>query len=395
MMDSLEQIAQNIMKAVSNILPFPISLSDKYGNIIASTDKSRIGTFHKPSQEVICKGDFIAFDEKQAAEFDNVLPGVAVPLYFGQNVIGVLGIIGSPEDVRPHAQLIKEYVEMTWQETFHKQLKDLETKTLEAFLQYVLLNETKSKTKIQQYAQLLALDLKSKYFCIVIHLGDSLINSYQYKSLTDRYTKSAILSCIQNVFKSHNSDICAFLNVERIVMLKSVESSQKYFLMMDHFKERGKLLIKRLEAYGISNVIISAGGLYSSLQDIHQSYQEANDLIGYGETLDVSLPIYSYHDWEILLKLLPKRMDKHLKEKVFERLTPLLEDDDCTSLINDFFTYCENNMVISQAADKLFVHRNTLIYRLKKIEQLTSLKIRNFQHCALLYLSLKSYEYKR
>src|SRR5690625_2615269 len=151
LINGLVKVAQTVVKAVSKILPFPISLSDEEGYIIGASDSSRVGTLHEPSKEVLLKGDFMSFDEEQANQLDNVLAGVAVPLNFGHTTIGVLGIIGSPQTVKPYAQLIKNYVEMMWQEAFHKQVEDLETKTLEAFLQYLLLSEKVNKTRLEQY----------------------------------------------------------------------------------------------------------------------------------------------------------------------------------------------------------------------------------------------------
>src|SRR5690606_25319924 len=107
--------AQKVVNAASDILPFPISLSDEEGNIIGSTIPERIGTIHSPSKEVIKKNRPIVFEEERVKDMDNVLPGIAVPLNFNHKIIGVLGIIGPPDQVKPYAQLIKRYVEMQWQ----------------------------------------------------------------------------------------------------------------------------------------------------------------------------------------------------------------------------------------------------------------------------------------
>ncbi len=197
------QVAQKVVKAVSEILPFPISLSDKNGYIIGSTDPSRIGKLHEPSKEVLSKDNFLSFDDDKIRGLPNVLPGVATPLQLNGNTVGVLGIIGPPEEVKPYAKLVRKYVEMMWQETFHQQLEDLETKTLETFAQYILLNESISQEYVDQYCRMLAISQSSRRFCIVIHIGDSLISNIQQTIPIDQL-KERLIDCTKRAY--HCSD---------------------------------------------------------------------------------------------------------------------------------------------------------------------------------------------
>lgn len=393
-MNEFVQVAQRVVKAVSGVLSFPISVSDEKGYIIGSTDQNRIGTIHKPSKEVLAKDDFVSFDEEKVIHLENVLAGVAVPLKFGHKTIGVLGIIGAPQEVKPHAQFIKRYVEMIWQDTFQAQLKDLERETLEAFLQYILLHDFTNKTRIKQYCEMLHLDYDSKYVCIVVELADSLMNRYEWKPLSTHHSKEMLLNCVQQAFQHGEKDICAFLHVEQIVVLKVVESEDMYIEMMQQFTQESKRLIQLLQAYDVFDVTIAAGSLSHSLEAAHESYYEAEQLIKGGKQQLRERQIYSYHHWDVLLELFPKNIHESFTQKVNERLHIFLEDESFEELRYDFITYCEQNMIITKAAEKLFIHRNTLIYRLNKIEKLTSLDIRSFQHCTLLYTMLKSREGK-
>lgn len=391
-MNEFVQVAQKVVKAVSEILSFPISLSDEKGYIIGSTDESRIGTLHKPSKEVLLKDDFMLFDEEKVVKLDNVLAGVAVPLKFDDQTVGVLGIIGSPKEVKPHARLIKKYVEMTWQETFHKQLKDLERETLEAFLQYVLLHDITNTTRIKQYCEMLQVRYESPYFCIVVDIGDALMNRNEWRPFSANHSKEELLNCIHQAFHIRDEDICAFLNLEKMIVLKAVKSEKSYVEMMQQFTNQSRSLIHMLKTNDVFDVVVSAGGLRNSLQDVHESYYEAECLIDYGKRHPTDRHIYSYYHWDVLLELLPKNIDHRLQQKIYDRLKPLMDDESFEDLKRDFLAYCEENMIISKAAEKLFIHRNTLIYRLDKIERLTSLNIRNFQHCTMLYMALQNYE---
>jgi len=88
----------------------------------------------------------------------------------------------------------------------------------------------------------------------------------------------------------------------------------------------------------------------------------------------------------ILSNLLPYQIEQDFYEIIQVRLKNLFEHELFPQLKKDFLIYCESHLNVSEAARKLFIHRNTLIDRLNKIEQLTSLDMRNFGHCMLLYI---------
>src|SRR5690625_3426709 len=99
-MESFVQFAQRIVKAITRISPFPISITDSEGYVIGDTDPARIGTYHLPSQEVLKQNELILYDFDRVRYMENVLPGVAVPLQFDFKTVGVLGIIGDPHEVK-------------------------------------------------------------------------------------------------------------------------------------------------------------------------------------------------------------------------------------------------------------------------------------------------------
>lgn len=390
-MDGLVQFAQRVVEAVSKISPFPISLSDEEGYIIGATDKSRIGTLHSPSREVIREGTFIVYDEEQVKHLENVLPGIAVPLKFHAKTLGVLGIIGPPEQVEPYAQLIKNHVEMLWQVTLHQQLTDLEMDIRESFSQYLLLHSSPDKGKIKQYCDLLSIDSSLHYFCIVIHIGDSLLNRYQRKNPVNQL-KNELLFRTEEAFQAKGSALCSFLHTEKIILIKAVKDRAAYVKELEVFQQRSRDLIRMFRYYKMEVQHIAAGNWYTELKEIRRSYQEAERLIEFGKEHDLDTNIYHYYYWELLVKLVPSQISPEFYERVLDRLGQLLNHKNHIDLIAAFMAYCENNMNIVQAAKRLYIHRNTLIYRLKKVEQLTSLQINNFEHCMVIYIALKQYK---
>lgn len=387
-MEGLVHFAQKVVEAVSNISPFPISLSDENGIIIGATDEKRIGTLHSPSREVIRKGTYILYDEQTTKHLDNVLPGIAVPLKFDAKTIGVLGIIGPPEQVKPYAHLIKNHVEMLWQATLRQQLTDLEYDIRETFSQYLLLHNAPNEANIKQYCDLLSIDFSLNYYCIVIHIGDSLLSRLQLKNPVNQL-KNELLSCTEDAFQAKADAFCSFLNTEKIILLKPVKDLQDYRKELEKFHGRGENLKRLFRMYQITPEYIAAGNRYPTLMKIHLSYKDAERLIQFGKDNNLGTNIYHFYQWDLLHLLLPSQITPDFYEKVLFRLEPLFQQKNSKDLINAFITYCECNMSIAKAAKALYIHRNTLIYRLKKIEELISLKINNFEHCMMIYITLK------
>jgi carbohydrate diacid regulator len=389
--NELVQIAQTMVKALSNAFPFSISLSDAEGYIVGSTDPERIGTFHPVSKEVIKRNNFIAYRETEVLKFDNVLPGVAVPLHFQQRTVGVLGIIGAPEAVKHHAELAKQYVELMWQETYYKQLNNLEEKIEEAYLQYILLNESKESARIADYCRALHLDRNSNTFCIVIDLREYLIKEYtnQRFSPTMSNLKKLLFSEVKQQFPIRHIMKMGFLNAEKIVLLMAVSSHEEYALIMKQFQQTCRKLLKRLKDQHISNLIIAAGKLTPSVLSIAESFREAEHLIRQAKETKEKKQILSYYDWDILTNILPFKIDQSFKAKIQFHLERILKDQKCNEMIQTFNAYCESGMNITEAAKSLYVHRNTVIYRLKKLEEVILIDTKDFQQCSLLYLTVK------
>src|SRR5699024_5699499 len=201
---------------------FPISLSDRHGYIIGDSNPERIGTLHTPSTEVLRKQKAISFDRERIKYYDNVLQGVAVPLNFHDETLGVLGIIGPPTDVWPHVELIKNYVEIMWQDTFQKEVKGLEERSLETFIQYLIHDDHLQSMKVKQFCDIFQIDYARHYFCIIIDIGDAIIHSLTEVRHSLSLNKQRLIQQAKDVFQCTSHDICSFLNTEKIVVIKSV-----------------------------------------------------------------------------------------------------------------------------------------------------------------------------
>ena len=172
-MSFLKEISQIIVDNTSNIIEYPISISDNKGIIIGSSDISRLGSFHQASLEIVERKTAIAYEVNEAKKLDNVLPGVAAPIMINHEPIGVLGIVGEPAEVWKYAQLVKSHVELMCHEYLKKELNAIESKTLDNLIRYLLNSQKQEDMEYSiRYAKMLGYNLESDHnrICLIIFL---------------------------------------------------------------------------------------------------------------------------------------------------------------------------------------------------------------------------------
>ena len=105
-------LAQDIVDRAMAILPYNVNVMDRQGVIIGSGDAQRVDSLHEGAQLVLANQRVVALDEQAAACLQGVKPGINLPLLHAGRLVGVLGITGDPEQVRPFAELLRMTAEM-------------------------------------------------------------------------------------------------------------------------------------------------------------------------------------------------------------------------------------------------------------------------------------------
>ena len=147
-----------------------------------------------------------------------------------------------------------------------------------------------------------------------------------------------------------------------------------------------------LRADGESRVFVGIGTLALHLRDLAKSYKEAQIAIEVGKVFDTEKSIIHYDNLGIgrLIYQLPTTLCEMFLSEVFKKNPIEALDQETLYTINKFF---ENNLNVSETSRKLFVHRNTLVYRLEKIKKLTGLDLREFDHAIIFKVALMVKKY--
>ena len=138
--------------------------------------------------------------------------------------------------------------------------------------------------------------------------------------------------------------------------------------------------------------VIGIGTVVSHLRELADAYKEAQTAIDVGKVFDTEKSIINYENLGIgrLIYQLPTTLCEIFLTEVFKKNSIDALDQETLFTINKFF---ENNLNVSETSRKLFVHRNTLVYRLEKIKKLTGLDLRQFDHAIVFKVALMVRKY--
>ncbi len=180
---------------------------------------------------------------------------------------------------------------------------------------------------------------------------------------------------VQNLFPDKNKDFVISVSESDIVLVKEVKPGTD----IREIEKLAKGIADTFSTEYYTRVSIGIGTAVDSIRDLARSFKEAQIAIEVGKVFDTDKNIICYENLGIgrLVYQLPNTLCEMFLAEVFKKGSLESLDRETLITIQAFF---ENNLNVSETSRKLFVHRNTLVYRLEKIRKLTGLDLREFEH---------------
>ena len=189
---------------------------------------------------------------------------------------------------------------------------------------------------------------------------------------TERVDPSA-LDVVQKLFPDKQADFVLSASETDIAVIKQMAEGTDGKELLKIAQQLEELLGRELQI----KTVIGIGSVTNHLRDLAKAYKEAQVAIEVGKVFDTEKTIINYENLGIgrLIYQLPTTLCEMFLQEIFKKSPIDALDSETLFTINKFF---ENNLNVSETARKLFVHRNTLVYRLEKIKKLTGLDLREF-----------------
>lgn len=196
-------------------------------------------------------------------------------------------------------------------------------------------------------------------------------------------TDVMVLDVVQRLFPDRQSDFVFSISETDIVVIKELSGGES----VEELEELAKQIEGAIHAELMVKVIIGIGTIASHLRELADRYKEAQVAIEVGKIFDPEKTIIRYENLGIgrIIYQLPVTLCEMFLSEVFKKNPIESLDADTLDTINKFF---ENNLNVSETSRKLYVHRNTLVYRLEKIKKLTGLDLREFDHAIIFKVAM-------
>ncbi|MBE6706625.1 MAG: PucR family transcriptional regulator [Ruminococcaceae bacterium] len=193
---------------------------------------------------------------------------------------------------------------------------------------------------------------------------------------------------LQNMFPDKSKDYVISVSEHDIVLVKELK-------MGIETKDIEKIAVNiadTLSTEFYTKVAIGISTVVDNIKDLAKAYQEAQVALEVGKVFETEKNIISYENLGIgrLIYQLPTTLCEMFLQEVFKKGNLESLDRETLMTIQCFF---ENNLNVSETSRKLFVHRNTLVYRLEKIRKLTGLDLREFEHAITFKVALMVRKY--
>ena len=199
------------------------------------------------------------------------------------------------------------------------------------------------------------------------------------------YSRTDILpfDIIQNMFPDKTKDYIIAIGEQDIVIVKELPSDAT----TASIEQIAQGISDTLNTEFYCRVGIGIGTVVNNIKDLARSYKEAQIAIEVGKVFESEKEIVSYENLGIgrLIYQLPTTLCEIYLSEIFKHGSLETLDKETLQTIQVFF---ENNLNVSETSRKLFVHRNTLVYRLEKIKKLTGLDLREFDHAITFKVAL-------
>lgn len=369
-MNVSNNLAQDIVEDMKEIINQDINYFDQNGVIIASTDKDRIGKFHGGAKKTLEIRDNLIINYD--GEYVGTRAGINLPVYFEKEIVGVIGITGRREEVEKYGKIIQRMTEILVKEAYLKEQDNMEREAKRQFIEELLFRYYSDDRTLLTRAEFLNINTSIPRIVSIARIIEK--DNGEISLTPDRNDR--VFTSFKELLANSSQNLIVQSGMN-IIVIHELRMKENIDTIIKDIKENIEKTYKVKLFFGI-------GEESNNLKEIKKSYKEAK------KSLDIALAfrdkdILYYDDLNIglLIDDIPIDTINKYTKKIFSNMTNK-EINDYTILMD---SYIKHNGSITKASEELFLHKNTLQYRLNKLDNLTGFNPRNLSEMVVLYLA--------
>ena len=361
-----QALAQQIANEITDVIGHNVLITDQSGIVVGSGDESRVGQFHEASVEVVRSRRTIAHSVDDVRDLVGTLPGVTIPLVIDDEVVGTVGLSGSPEEVVQFGLVVRRQTEILMQEaarigsrvTHERATADLLREICEWHHSGV------AKATLVRRGRDLGHDLSVPRRIVLI----------QRDNAPTEGDFEPVVHAVDSVLGSGARPIA---RLARMVIAIA--------MLDDEVARCCDELIAATDARGVG-VRVAVGSVGAGISELNLSARDAFDALKLGPIVNPGKAIHHVDEVRLQQALSVVPIDSRTR-LVRGVLAPLLVDREWSALRSTLIAWGDCAFNMTRAADRLHVHRNTLIYRLNKITRILGRKLDEPGLAAALYVT--------
>lgn len=345
------RLFQGIIHQMSDAIDRTIGVIDESSVIIACSDLTKIGdVFEEAAMEAINSDDVIVSNDHTFKAFGS-----------RQRPAYAAFVSGGDPDARRYVRILAVSMENIKQ--YYDEKYDRGNFIKNVILDNILPGDIYLKSHELHF------DSEVSRVCLLIKVSDK--------------NEVSAFEVLQNLFPDKNKDFVININETDIALVKEIRPD----ITEKDIDKLARSIVDTLTGEFYAHCCVGIGTVVGNIKELARSFKEAQTALEVGKVFDTARDIVSYNNLGIarLIYQLPTTLCEMFLKEVFKRGSIETLDHETLFTIQRFF---ENNLNVSETSRKLFVHRNTLVYRLEKIKKLTGLDLREFEDAIVFKVAL-------
>lgn len=198
------------------------------------------------------------------------------------------------------------------------------------------------------------------------------------------------LETVRSLFSTKTKDFITAVDEKDIILVKEVKPGETY----DDLEKTASMIVDMLNTEALTRVNVAFGTIVNEIKDVSRSYKEAKMALNVGKIFYSTKNVVAYSKLGIgrLIYQLPLPLCRMFIKEIFDGKSPDDFDEETLTTINKFF---ENSLNVSETSRQLYIHRNTLVYRLDKLQKSTGLDLRVFEDAITFKIALMVVKYMK
>ncbi|MDR0220268.1 MAG: helix-turn-helix domain-containing protein [Lachnospiraceae bacterium] len=198
------------------------------------------------------------------------------------------------------------------------------------------------------------------------------------------------MELLRGIYSHHGGDYVTAVDEQSIILIKALPPGSSY----DEVDKIAHTIVDMMNMEALISVRVGYGTIVGELKDVSKSYKEAAMALEVGRIFYIERTVNAFNRLGIgrLIYQLPVNLCKIFIDEIFRDISPQDIDEETIITVSKFF---ENSLNVSETARQLFVHRNTLVYRLERLERNTGLDVRVFDDALTFKIAMMVVDYMR